>query len=290
MSALTWGLVEITLATVVSVLPAQLPALEPRLELVNHCPAVATTAPMSGEIRMFDLNPLLDRKALTAAFSKTGRLQIRDILTEESAGNLHQIVSRATPWGMAWHAGSDGPHNVPEPQLRALSPAAQASIQHKLGTAMRGRDYAFLYAQYPMVHAYLQKWAPGGPHDLIVELINDLPLMELVREVTQMDQLTKADAQATLYAPGNFLAMHDDSHVAEGWRVAYVLNLCAVDWRPEWGGYLNFYNSDGDVIEGFKPRFNALNLFRVPQPHAVSYVPPFAPQARFAITGWFRDR
>jgi hypothetical protein len=245
---------------------------------------------MSGEIRLFDLNPHLDRRALTASFAETGRIQIRNVLTEESAHSLHRVISRGTPWGLAWHAGADGPHNVPEPALRTLPQAERADIQRKLTAAMTGRDYGFLYAQYPMVHAYLQQWAPGGPHDIIVELINDQPLMELVREVTQLRELTKADAQATLYAPGNFLAMHDDSHVAEGWRVAYVLNLCAEDWRPEWGGYLNFYDDDGDIVEGLRPRFNALNLFRVPQRHAVSYVPPFAPHARYAITGWFRDQ
>lgn len=245
---------------------------------------------MSGGIRLFDLNPRLDRRALAAAFRKTRRVQIRDVLTEETARNLHDVISRQTPWGLAWHAGEDGPHNVPEPELRKLPPAEQAAIQHKLAAAMKGRDYAFLYAQYPMVFAYLQGWAPGGPHEAVVELINDEPLMTLVRDVTRMADLIKADAQATLYAPNHFLAAHDDSHVAEGWRVAYVLNLCAEDWRPEWGGYLNFYDDDGDIIEGFRPRFNALNLFAVPQRHAVGYVPPFAPAARFAITGWFRDR
>jgi Rps23 Pro-64 3,4-dihydroxylase Tpa1-like proline 4-hydroxylase len=78
--------------------------------------------------------------------------------------------------------------------------------------------------------------------------------------------------------------------VLEGWQVAYVMNFCAEEWRPDWGGYLLFYDEDGDVVAGFKPRFNALNLFRVPQKHSVTYVAPFAPIARFAITGWFRDR
>jgi len=59
---------------------------------------------------------------------------------------------------------------------------------------------------------------------------------------------------------------------------------------PDWGGYLNFYDDDGDVIAGYRPRFNALNLFAVPQQHNVSFVPPFAAVARYAITGWFRDR
>jgi Rps23 Pro-64 3,4-dihydroxylase Tpa1-like proline 4-hydroxylase len=100
----------------------------------------------------------------------------------------------------------------------------------------------------------------------------------------------KGDAQATLYGPNHFLSMHDDSHMAEGWRVAYVMNFCGADWRPDWGGYLMFYDEHGDAVAGFRPRFNALNMFRVPQKHNVTYVPPFAPVARFAITGWFRDR
>jgi Rps23 Pro-64 3,4-dihydroxylase Tpa1-like proline 4-hydroxylase len=105
-----------------------------------------------------------------------------------------------------------------------------------------------------------------------------------------MPGLIKADAQATAYTPGDFLSLHTDSHVAEGWRVAYVLNFAPPDWKPDWGGYLNFFDADGDVVAGWRPRFNALNLLKVPQPHNVSYVPPFAPAERIAITGWFRDR
>lgn len=245
---------------------------------------------MSEQIRLFDINPALDRESLTRNFAVDRRLQIRDVLTAESARNLHMILSRQTPWGLAWQAGADGPHNVSQPDLQKLPRQDADNLQRKLGQAMRGRDYGFLFAQYPMVHAYLQGWAPGGPHEALVEIINDDPFMSLVRQVTGLDDLIKADAQATLYAPNQFLAVHDDSHVAEGWLVAYVLNLCAEDWRPEWGGYLNFYDDEGDVIEGYRPRFNALNLFAVPQKHSVTYVPPFAPVGRYAITGWFRNR
>ncbi|WP_133364791.1 2OG-Fe(II) oxygenase [Qipengyuania sediminis] len=245
---------------------------------------------MSGAIRLLDLNPRLDRASLAKAFAAAGRVQIRDVLTAEAARNLHRMLAEQTPWGLAWHAGADGPYALPAATVQALPPEQRMSIQKKLSAAASGRDYAFIYGQYPMVHAYLERWAPGGPHDLTVELLNDDPLMNLVRDVTGTPQLIKVDAQATLYGPGSFLSVHDDSHVAQGWRIAYVLNLCAEEWRPEWGGYLNFYDDAGDIVQGFRPRFNALNLFRVPQRHAVGYVPPFAPQARYAITGWFRDR
>ncbi|HEV2079607.1 MAG TPA: 2OG-Fe(II) oxygenase family protein [Allosphingosinicella sp.] len=244
---------------------------------------------MSKVIKLFELNPALDARALAERFAADGRLQIRDFLTAESASTVHQILARGTRWGLAWQAGSDGPHSIRAEALRGLSSAQREEISRKVATAARSGEYAFLYGQYPMVHAYLQKWAPGGPHDLLLEHINDQPLLDLVRAVTGIPELVKADAQATLYAPGQFLALHTDSHKAEGWRVAYVMSFCAADWRPDWGGYLTFYDEEGDVIHGLKPRFNALNIFKVPQGHSVTYVPSFAPAERFAITGWFRD-
>jgi hypothetical protein len=244
---------------------------------------------MNGSVPLFEINPRLDRGGLAGRFQADQRIQIRDVLTERTAQTIYSVLAQQTPWGLAWHAGSDGPHNLPREKLAGLPQAEKAGMGGKLHQAMAARDYAFIYGQYPMLYAYLNKWLEGSPQDLLVEHINDQPFMDLVRQVTGISDLTKADATATLFGPNQFLALHDDSHVAEGWQVAYVLNLCPVDWRPDWGGYLMFYDEEGDVVAGFKPRFNVLNLFKVPQRHNVSYVPPFAPVARFAITGWLRN-
>lgn len=244
---------------------------------------------MTDGIPLFEVNPALDRKALASRFARDRRIQIRDVLTEETAREVQKILSRHTDWGVAWQAADDGPNLLMPKDMAKMTPQQNAEIGQKLITAMRGKDYAFTYGCFPLLTAYQEKWAEGSPHDLIMEYINAEPFMELVREVTAFPSLRKADAQGTLYRPGHFLALHDDSHVAEGWRVAYVLNMAIEPWRPEYGGYLLFYDGDGDVVAGFRPRFNALNLFAVPQKHNVSYVPPFAPVGRYAITGWFRD-
>lgn len=241
-------------------------------------------------IRLLDINPALDRGALAERFGATGRLQVRDVLTEDSARNLHRVLAQETPWGLAVKAGAGRPESIRREALQRLNRDALVGQQRALFGNLAGGGYGFVFSQYPMLDAYREGWNAGGPHDAIIELINDEPFLAFVREVTGMPQLVKADAQATLFGPGQFLAMHDDSHREEGWRVAYVLSLCAGDWKPDWGGYLNFYDEGGDVVEGFRPRFNAINIFKVPQPHNVSYVPPFAPVGRFAITGWFRDR
>ena len=239
---------------------------------------------------LFSLNPLLDPAALAEQFKRDGRVQVRDVLTQAAATAVHEILARATPWGLAWQAGSDGPHAIRATELAADPAGEQRKIASAVTAAARRGDYAVQFAQYPILDAYLGGWAPGGPHDLLLEHLNTEDFLGFIREVTGIPEIRKGDAQATLYAPGHFLGLHTDSHVGEGWRVAYVFNFCREEWRPEWGGYLNFYDDEGDIVAGYRPRFNALNLFSVPRAHAVSYVPPFAPIGRFAVTGWFRDR
>lgn len=242
------------------------------------------------ERALFEINQALDTAKLAARFSADGRVQVRDVLTTETARTIREILGRGTPWGLAYQAGDEGPHALSAEQFAALSPQRRAEIAAQVGRSAGSGGYGFAYAQYRMLEAYLAQTNPGSAHDLLLEHINADPFMDLVRTVTGMPDLVKADAQATLYAPNHFLGLHNDSHVGEGWKIAYVLNLGLDEWKPDWGGYLLFFDADGDVVTGYRPRFNSLNMFAVPQHHAVSYVPPFAPVGRFSITGWFRDK
>ncbi|TAD85666.1 MAG: hypothetical protein EAY70_00535 [Sphingomonadales bacterium] len=240
---------------------------------------------------LFELNPALDVGALAERFAATGRVQVRDVLTPDSAQELQMVLAKGTPWGMAVGAGAQKPASFAAAQTRtpdgqqALGQAVRNAEQH----SARG-EYGFRFAHYPMLEAIREGHDPGGAHEILLEHLNAPAFLDLVRAVTGIGHLFKADGQATLFAPGHYLGRHNDSHVAEGWEVAYVLNLARDDWHPDWGGYLLFLDEDGDVVEGFRPRFNALNLFRVPQSHLVSYVPPFAPIGRMAVTGWLRSR
>lgn len=51
-----------------------------------------------------------------------------------------------------------------------------------------------------------------------------------------------------------------------------------------------FLDEDGHVAEGYVPAFNALNIFSVPQTHAVSMVTRFAQFPRLSVTGWIHDK
>lgn len=243
-------------------------------------------------IALFELNPALDRAALAKAFAAAGRLQIRNFLTDETARELRGILARHTPWGAAMQAGTHAkPQSWRAAELR--QPDAIEAVRQQVAAtdaaAARG-EYAFRCMRYSLVEAYLGKWNPGGPLDLLLEHLNDEPFLQAMREVSGIASLVKADGHATCYGPQHFLGQHSDSHVAEGWRLAYVLNLTIDEWQPDWGGYLQFFDDRGDIETAWRPRFNSLNLFAVPQAHAVSYVPPFAPLGRYTVGGWLRDR
>jgi Rps23 Pro-64 3,4-dihydroxylase Tpa1-like proline 4-hydroxylase len=228
--------------------------------------------------------------ALRERFLAAGRVQVRDFLEPAAAASVRAILERDTSWGFAWQSGDLPPQRWKRDEVARSSNEARQQIARSLHAASATGAYAARFNSYPMLDAYLEHWSPGSPHDLLLEHINDSPFLDFVRTVTGIPGLIKADAQATLFAPGDYLGLHSDSHVSEGWRVAYVLNFADHDWKPDWGGYLNFFDEGGDIVEGWRPRFNVLNLLLVPQLHNVSYVPPFAPARRFAITGWLRDQ
>ena len=244
-----------------------------------------TTAPP-----LFALNPALDRPAIAAALQANRLVQVEDFLDAAAAESLWEILSRHTPYGLAWAGdGQPGGQHLRPEQLRAMRPDQKAQMGNAAASAAAQGRFAFLYGQYPLVEAYKEQWHPGHPLYQLLEEINAPASLEFARAVSGHDDIIRADAQATVYAGGHFLTEHDDLVESEGRRLAYVLNM-AKDWKPDWGGYLNFMDGKGNVQAGFMPRFNTANLFLVPMRHNVTHVPPFAPMGRYAITGWYRNK
>lgn len=235
------------------------------------------------------LNPAIDRAALKSAFARDGRVQIRDVLTLESAAAVLNLLSQQTPWGLSWQAGNDGPHKLRHDAASALTVAEWQAIYAQLGAAQSAGEFAFIYTQYQAYDAYREGWSASPRHDRLFLDINAPDMLDLVRDITGLPQIVWADAQATLFGQQQFLSSHMDVS-DQGWLVAFVFSFAASEWGPDWGGYLNFFDDDGDIIHGYRPRYNTLNMFLVPRHHNVSFVPGFAPAGRFAITGWFRDR
>lgn len=241
--------------------------------------------------QLFEINPEVDLEAPRREFAAVGRTQVRDVLTKETAEEIRRVLLEQMRWSMALGAGTTKPLTVRAEEIATPQGAARVNqAAAKAHAASQRGEYGFRFAHFPVIDALNGKWDPGGVHEILLEHLNAEPFLDLARTVTGIAELCRADTQATMFAANHYLGSHIDSHVAEGWRVAYVLNMAVDDWHPDWGGYLLFLDEEGDIVHGYRPRFNALNLFAVPQSHSVSYVPPFAPKGRLALTGWLRDR
>jgi Rps23 Pro-64 3,4-dihydroxylase Tpa1-like proline 4-hydroxylase len=149
------------------------------------------------------------------------------------------------------------------------------------------QGFQFLYEHRSVSDDPRVRAADASPVARFVDFLNSAAFLEFARRLTGQPDIVRADAQATRYRPGDFLTQHDDFDKTgrKLRRAAYVFNLTP-RWQPDWGGQLQFIGPDGHVTEAWVPRFNALNVFAVPQPHSVSIVSPFAVGARYSVTGW----
>lgn len=220
-----------------------------------------------------------------AAFARDGRVQIRNLLTPDSADWLFELLSSFREWNLAFTV--DDRHE--EVSLRAFErwPAAKRRKLTKLIHAGARSGFQYHYAAAPIYEIFHGQLLPGHGFNAVFEFLNSPAVLNLVTHVSAIGDIGFADCRATRFDPGHFLTGHDDYIAGKRRRVAYVLNLTPL-WRADWGGILQFIDAEGNVAAGYTPSFNTLNLFRVPAVHAVSTVAPFAGAARFSITGWFR--
>jgi Rps23 Pro-64 3,4-dihydroxylase Tpa1-like proline 4-hydroxylase len=233
------------------------------------------------------LNPALDRAVLAKRYRAKQRIQIRDVLAGEAAKDLLAILAKGTEWSLVYREADGHVEVLSQTQMQQLPQEDRARRIN--GIYQRARnEFSFIYQANLMADRYAAGIEPSHPLHRVFEYLNGAQFMGLIRDVTGIESIARADAQATLYAPGHFLSNHDDKIGGHKRRVAYILSMTP-DWNPDWGGILQFYDGENGIEDAFVPRFNALSLFTVPQSHAVSYVAPFAEPRRIAITGWFVD-
>lgn len=222
---------------------------------------------------------------LAPAYALRSRIQIRDVLEPDGAEAVLRSLEAETLWGVVFNDRANVVQ-IPAEQAAQLTLDDQHHLLQQIHARAR-TGYQFFYNSYPVSKAYFAQDPLPGSLAEIYEVLNSASFLQFVRTVTGLSQIRWADAHATLYRAGHFLKYHTDENAAEHRLAAYVLNLTK-GWGRDWGGYLQFFNERYDIEEGYRPVFNALNLFTVPADHSVSMISAYAPGSRYSITGWFR--
>lgn len=231
-------------------------------------------------------NPALAASMVRPLLEKMGRVHLPHFFMPACAERIHRCLEAETPWQLHLNDGARN-FDPPDEQLRLLPEASRVLLLDRIYDNAAANRFQGLYHTFPVYDA----WHAGNHRDLylmrVYEFLNSPAFLAFAREATGEPGISLVDAQATLYRPGHFLTEHDDRAEGKHRVAAYVLNFTR-GWRPDWGGILQFIDTDGHVCEGYTPAFNALNLFRVPQRHSVSFVAPYARAGRYSITGWLR--
>jgi Rps23 Pro-64 3,4-dihydroxylase Tpa1-like proline 4-hydroxylase len=235
----------------------------------------------------FELDPRIDPLLLSPVFRRGRRLHIPGILRPDGADALYRHLVTELQWSLVLHDRNAVREATPE--LRGkLGPQMEAEAA---ATAYRGarEGFDFLYECRVVSNSAQERALDSSLLARFVDFLNSAAFIAFARKLTGMNDIEWADAQATRYRSGHFLTTHDDQTDLKQRRAAYVFNLTPA-WKVDFGGLLQFIDDDGHVAEAYVPRFNALNVFAVPQLHGVSVVAPFAVGSRYSVTGWLRAR
>jgi SM-20-related protein len=233
-----------------------------------------------------ELAPEMPIATASQVYAKVGRVHIPMVFRQKVADSIFQRLLNAVSWHLVFNDAGEHREILGENTKRL----GEDSYRELLDVvARRGRGgFQYIYRSYPLYDQFTTARAGGEPYLMqLIEFLNSAEFLAAMRRVTGDDSIEIVDGNATLYEPGHFLTRHDDYIPGKNRVAAYVLNLTPL-WLSDWGGILTFHDKDGHVSEGYVPTFNALNVFRVPQMHAVSYVSPLAGAGRYSISGWLR--
>lgn len=212
-----------------------------------------------------------------------GRVLIRDVLDSSAAQQLTQTLLSGLDWELTTRFQGET-RNVAHAKLHQMSAAQREQLREAI---LRGakQDFQFEFLEYSLRDANLE--ALGQQHmltQLLSTLRGDMG-KALFRRLLGLEHIAHITAFVSRYEQGHFLMPHTDHVKGEQREAAFVLNL-SPRWKPEWGGLLQFIGPHGDVTETFVPQHNTLSLFKVPQPHMVSFITPLAESPRLAVAGW----
>ena len=234
------------------------------------------------------LNPALDPERYVADFARDGYVQIFDLFEPDVVEYFTEVLERAMQWDLVYLEEQLRGVNLTRAQQQALGPQKMQEILTGLRDRS-GSSLGLIYLGYAMITARRDNRDPGHPIHHLTDFICSPAFLEFGAKIIGRSDVRRADAQATLYRPGDFIGLHDDTGWETGTRLAaYTLGFTR-QWRSDWGGQLLMHDDRGDVSRGFVPRWNALTLFNVPRLHSVAPVAPYARRPRISVVGWLRD-
>ena len=231
------------------------------------------------------INSNLGVAAAIDAYKDQLRIHIRDYLDAGDAAALHEEIAALRDWNFVVFAHGKN-IDLDADGWRKLDAEAKKRTE-QIVYERANHEFAYMHYKLSLYDRYYHGRGLTPPLIELFEFLNGGEHLDFMRKLTGEPDISFSDAQLTAFGPGHFITIHNDDLEGKNRRAAFVLNFTP-EWREDWGGYLNFFDDDGHVEAGYKPAFNALNVFTVPSRHSVGIVAPFAQKPRIVVSGWLR--
>lgn len=235
----------------------------------------------------FDINPDLQRDALTAQFRASRRMHAANFFPAPTAEAINRdlidLVSYQT------YVVANGQQMGTEPGEASI--LTEQEEREMLEVAQDGARHGFA-SYFEANHLLLDE--DGSPESgepstyrRCVEFFYSSEFLAFVRQITGIDSLNRVRLHATRFRGGHFVLFNGGTFSSDPTgkrRVHFELNLTQ-QWRPEWGGMFEVRGREGHEIEAVMPCFNSLDLIGFPRGYWISQVTPFAHAYRYAVAG-----
>ncbi len=226
-----------------------------------------------------NLNKKIDIKAAKKRFSKTGRVQIPDILDPAAAETVHSVLVDKTAWMLTYNLGSEVIWREMQ-EFRSMTSRSVKKIVNKMYEAASTGGFQFVR------HGRGEVQDPANTLPLDAGLIDAFKFLEskemtdFLKKVTGKSVNLKT-VEAQWYKPENFQTRGSDMPEA---TLGFVL-LMAKNWVADWGGNTYFYDDEGGISEIFVPKFNSLEIFEGKAPRSITDVAQYSTEYRVSIAG-----
>lgn len=240
---------------------------------------------------MCEIGTPLDSEKFRTAFAMKGRTRIENFLTPRSAETLYRHVATETAWRSFVVANE---RQLTTPRLSDGAGSAEDD-REVFECAYDGarNGFAYLYDAdqlFPEDEPEGQRVTATVRSERLAQfsaLLNSPAFLSGLRGITGILPIGRVEIQVTRFRSGHFATFHGATRTADKTlkRVASLMLSLTPEWKPEWGGLLEFRSDNGTAIEAHAPWFNTLDVFRFPQGHWISAVAPFAQSPRLAIHG-----
>jgi Rps23 Pro-64 3,4-dihydroxylase Tpa1-like proline 4-hydroxylase len=224
-------------------------------------------------------------ESCASSFHEDGVVSLEPFLAITDAQTLHEACVKETGWRLVMNQG-DKHFDIAPAQLMAMS-ADKRKLLIEAAHSEAASSFSYLYENLPIADMSRSGHLDNPVFQQILDVMNSSAVLELARKIVD-PRIDFCDGQLTRYDRGHYLTNHTDDVPNKNRLCAYILSMNP-QWRSEWGGLLHGTDEAGNVTSTVGPAFNALRLLKVPQPHFVSAVAPYAPTPRYSITGWFRS-